>query len=257
MEFYDIIIQCSLFIITRKCFWGGVLLKKIAIIGAWQPELDLLNKRYPIVKTQKLASWNFHFHLAKNIEIISVITRVGKVKAASCTQLLICNFNPDELYMTGICGGLSEDVNPCDLIIPIESIQHDVTDSRLISDPCNLIYGRSSSVKTSPTLIKAFRDFLNYEPTNVHFGTIVSGDQRIRECKSKLLLNEKYNAIGVDQEVASFSHVCYLNSKPFFSIKSISDKSDENTIEIQKKFKLKACNSSCNLLLDFLEEYNK
>ncbi len=43
-------------------------------------------------------------------EIISVITGVRKVGASVVLQLLISEFQPDELFMTGICGSLSNKV---------------------------------------------------------------------------------------------------------------------------------------------------
>ena len=67
------------------------------------------------------------FHTINDLEIISVITGVGKVSCASCVQLLISEFQPDELFMTGICGSLSNKVKNGHIIVALNAIQHDVT----------------------------------------------------------------------------------------------------------------------------------
>ena len=67
------------------------------------------------------------FHTINDLEIISVITGVGKVSCASCAQLLISEFQPDELFMTGICGSLSNKVKNGHIVVALNAIQHDVT----------------------------------------------------------------------------------------------------------------------------------
>ncbi|MEB3057246.1 phosphorylase family protein [Bacillus pseudomycoides] len=81
---------------------------------------------------------------------------------------------------------------------------------------------------------------------------VISGDQRIREDALRLSLSSTHNAIAVDQEIASFSYVSYVNKIPFLCVKSVSDQADNKTIEDQKRFKLLACKNSCKLLIEFL-----
>ena len=84
-------------------------MKRIAIVAAWEPELTYLHQSYPSERIEK-KPLGISFHTINDLEIISVITGVGKVSCASCVQLLISEFQPDELFMTGICGSLSNKV---------------------------------------------------------------------------------------------------------------------------------------------------
>ena len=89
-------------------------------------ELTYLHQHYPSERVEK-ATWEFHFHTINELEIISVVTGVGKVSRASCVQLLISEFQPDELFMTGICGSLSNKVKNGHIVVALNAIQHDVT----------------------------------------------------------------------------------------------------------------------------------
>ncbi|WP_314589275.1 5'-methylthioadenosine/S-adenosylhomocysteine nucleosidase [Paenibacillus terrigena] len=228
-------------------------MKKIGIIAAWEPELQYLLKQYKPIKTETVAARTFYTHQLANLHIISVVAGVGKVKTASCTQLLITNYFPDELYMTGICGGLSEEVSGGDIIIAEKTIQHDVTDAGISNDPLDAYLGRSSIIDSTQEIISMFKEFTRNTAERVHFGTFVSGDQRIRDNELSYKLMTDFAAIAVDQELAAFAHVCYLNNINFMGLKSVSDKANTNTINDQKLFIQKACINSCKLLIDFLD----
>ena len=85
-----------------------------------------MHQYYPSKRIEK-SSLGISFHTINDLEIISVITGVGKVSCASCVQLLISEFQPDELFMTGICGSLSNKVKNGHIVVALNAIQHDVT----------------------------------------------------------------------------------------------------------------------------------
>lgn len=192
---------------------------RIGIVAAWEPELSNLNSRWPITNAYEIAGWTFKEHKYANLEVVSVISGVGKVKCASCTQLLISRFNPEEMYMTGICGGLTDNIYGGDMVVPLITFEHDVNDAGLGTDINDLYTGRSGKISTELKYIESFRDFTRRKDVVVHYGTVVSGDQRIRDMGLSQELKNKHRAIAVDQEIAAFSHVCYLNQKPFLCIK--------------------------------------
>jgi adenosylhomocysteine nucleosidase len=237
--------------ITIQLRWEMV--EKIGIVAAWEPELMFLNHRYASYKTEKIAMWEFNFHIiGENLEVISVISGVGKVNCACCTQLLISQYSPSKLFMTGICGGIGDHVGGGDIIVAERSLQHDVMDAGKGTDALNLYSGRNCIVSSDTTLQDSFKDYVLNKSMSIHFGTVVSGDQRIRSTEVSSILNKTYNAIGVDQEIAAFMHVCFVNQKPSLSLKAVSDKANDSTVEDQKKFKMSACENSCKLLLDYL-----
>ena len=228
-------------------------MKKIGIIAAWEPELDYLLKIFRPIKSESIAAWTFYTHQLGDLHIISVVAGVGKVKTASCTQLMISTYTPDEMFMTGICGGLSEVINGGDIIVAERTIQHDVSDVGTSNNPLDAYLGRGSMIDSTEKIITMFKEFSNNTSNRVHFGTFVSGDQRIRDNELSYKLKTDFSAIAVDQEMAAFAHVCYINRIEFMGLKAVSDNANTNTINDQKLFKQMACINSCNLLIDFLE----
>ncbi|WP_459503434.1 5'-methylthioadenosine/S-adenosylhomocysteine nucleosidase [Bacillus sp. C1] len=225
-------------------------MKRIAIVSAWEPELAYLQQHYPSYRVEKRAAWEFHFHYINELEIISVITGVGKVNCASCVQLLISEFKPEQLFMTGICGSLSEKVKNGDIIVALNTLQHDVTAAGTGTDSFDLYTGRSAPIETTKYLVKQMKK--TQSDDQVHFGTFISGDQRIRSTETRYLLHTVYGAIAVDQEVAAFAYVCHANKKPFLCLKAASDQANDKTAEEQRVFKMLACEKSCKHLISFL-----
>ncbi|MGG2065708.1 5'-methylthioadenosine/S-adenosylhomocysteine nucleosidase [Bacillus sp. S14(2024)] len=225
-------------------------MKRIAIVAAWEPELTYLHKYYPSYRKEKRAAWEFHFHNMNGIELISVITGVGKVQCASCVQLLISEFQPEQLFMTGICGSLSNKVKNGDIVVATKVMQHDVTGAGTGTDPFDLYTGRTACIQPPSQLIKEMKK-LQLVYTS-HYGTFISGDQRIRSSEMRELLQTVYGALAVDQEIAAFSYVCHVNGKPFLCLKAASDQANDKTIEEQKVFKMLACEKACEYMVAFL-----
>ncbi|HEK9102587.1 5'-methylthioadenosine/S-adenosylhomocysteine nucleosidase [Bacillus pfraonensis] len=228
-------------------------MKRIAIVSAWEPELTYLHQHYPSHRVEKRAAWEFHFHSIDELEVISVITGVGKVNCASCVQLLISEFKPEQLFMTGICGSLSEKVKNGHIVVALNTLQHDVTAAGTGTDSFDLYTGRTAPIETTQYLVRKIKKVRSYDP--VHFGTFISGDQRIRSTETRYLLHTVYGAIAVDQEVAAFAYVCHVNKKPFLCLKAASDQANDRTVEEQKIFKMFACERACEYLLAFLRVY--
>ena len=74
----------------------------------------------------------------------------------------------------------------------------------------------------------------SYDP--IHYGTFLSGDQRIRSSEMRYLLHTVYGALAVDRS-GSFAYVCQINNKPFLCLKAASDQANDKTKEEQKSLK--------------------
>ncbi|MEM5626184.1 hypothetical protein AAHB47_19240 [Bacillus wiedmannii] len=142
------------------------------------------------------------------MEVISVIAGVRKVSCASCVQLLISEFQPDELFMTGICGSLSNKVKNGHIVVALNAIQHDVTAAGSGEDVFNLYNGRTAPIETTKSIVRRIKRY----DLMIRFisGTFLSGDQRIRSSEMRYLLHTVYGALAVDQEVAAF-RLCMPN----------------------------------------------
>lgn len=230
-------------------------MRRIGIVAAWAPELDAVNRFLPPVEHVTHAAWTFFRHRLGDTEMVSVVSGVGKVFCASATQLLISRFTPGEMYMTGICGGLQDELLGESLVVPEKLCQHDVESPATPGDPFNLYSGRSTWYEPDAGLLQRFREFAA-STTHVHFGVVVSGDRRIRSADRREALRRTLGAIAVDQELAAFAQVCTVNQVPFLGMKAVSDHANELTDQQQKRHKLKACDAAARALLGFLSSVN-
>ncbi len=229
-----------------------ITLRRVGIVAAWGPELDAVNRNLPPVNPVTHGAWDFRWHhLDDNTEIISVVSGVGKVFCASATQLLIAKFAPCEMYMTGICGALQDELLGESLVVPERFYQHDVQSPATPGDPFDLNQGRSTWYEPDACLLQRFRAF-TASSIRAHFGVVVSGDQRIRSGELRDALRQTFAAIAVDQELAAFAHVCTVNRVPFLGVKAVSDNANELTEQLQRRHKLKACDAASNALIGFL-----
>lgn len=226
-------------------------MRRVGIVAAWAPELDAVNRCLPPVNYATHGAWDFFWHHLGETEIVSVVSGVGKVFCASATQLLIAKFAPGEMYMTGICGGLQDELLGESLVVAERFYQHDVESPATPGDPFDLYQGRSAWYEPDSRLLHRFREFAA-STTQAHFGVVVSGDHRIRSAERRETLHREFGAIAVDQELGAFAQVCTVNRVPFLGIKAVSDNADEQTEQRQKRHKLKACDRASNALIGFL-----
>lgn len=226
-------------------------MRRVGVVAAWEPELAAMYRQFPPVDQVTQGAWAFCLHQLGALEVLSVVSGVGKVFCASATQLLITRFAPQELYMTGICGALQDDLSGGVLVVPERLCQHDVEDPATSGDPFDLYDGRSHWYEPDPDLLRRFRQHTALAP-EIHFGVVISGDQRIRNAERRQALRQTFGAIAVNQELAAFAQVCTVNRVPFLAVKAVSDQANEYTGQQQQRHKLTACEAASNTLMTFL-----
>ena len=64
-------------------------------------------------------------------EVVLVLSRIGKVAAATTTTLLLAEFGVQELVFTGVAGGLGAGVRVGDVVVADALVQHDMDASPL------------------------------------------------------------------------------------------------------------------------------
>ena len=98
----------------------------IAIIGAMQPELDLLQSRLQQAQSQHSGQIVFHTGLLAGKPVVLVLSGIGKVNAAVATALVIQQFKPACVINTGSAGGLGAGLKVGDVVLGAEAAHHDV-----------------------------------------------------------------------------------------------------------------------------------
>lgn len=196
----------------------------IGIIGAMNEELEVLLKDMSDKKEVQKNDLTFYEGDLWGQHVVAVVSGVGKVNAASCTQILASEFKVDSLINIGVAGGVSKDVYPGDIVIGDTYVQHDV-DASVFGDkigqvPRMDIYDFKADTNLLNLAIEASK---TVPDVKTYVGRIVSGDQFIADSDKVKWLDKEFQAKAVEMESAAIAQVAYLNKIPFVIIRSISD----------------------------------
>lgn len=195
----------------------------IGIIGAMSEEVQAIKAEMKVLDERYKAQMHFIQGDLWGKEIVVVVSGVGKVNAAICTQILIDDFNVDFVINVGVAGGVSEDVAPGDVVIGTSLIQHDM-DTTMFGERLGQIPRMDTfDFKSDARLVESAKKANLGQETKIVEGVIVTGDQFISSPEKAKFLVETFDAKATEMEGASIAHTAYLNKKPFIVIRSISD----------------------------------
>ena len=178
-------------------------------------------------------------------DVVLVLSKVGKVAAASTTATLIEAFGVERVLFTGVAGGIGEGVKVGDVGVADAFIQHDMDSGPLFPRYEIPLYGRSTldcDAILSAILFEAvsvglagvgdhFHRTNLLEAPNVHRGLIASGDQFVCDpshvdCLRADLHSAGHVPLAVEMEGAAVAQVCYDYGIPFAAVRTISDRAD-------------------------------
>ncbi len=180
-------------------------------------------------------------------EVVLVLSRVGKVAAASTATTLIEAFGVKRIIFTGVAGGLGAGVQVGDVVVAQEFVQHDMDSSPLFARYEIPLYGRTRLPcdehltallleATNQGLASAGRHFhretLIHAP-RVHHGLVTSGDRFVSSAADAAGLLADLHAAGhaalaVEMEGAAVAQVCFDYGVPFAAMRTISDRADDD-----------------------------
>ena len=195
---------------------------KIGIIGAMDIETKKLKDKLKNVTVSNASGMNFFSGMIDDKEVIICNCFEGKVNAAVGTQILISNFNVDCIINIGVAGGLSKDINICDLVIASSCVEFDL-DTTALGYDLGYVFGLEKINMLSNKDMSNLLYEISCKHGNSKLGIVATSDKFISDKDTKNILVEKFNAIAVDMETASICHVCNLNNIPFSAIRAISD----------------------------------
>lgn len=226
----------------------------IGIIGAMEEEVLQIKNMMEVERIEKKANMEFFKGRFLNKDIVVVRSGIGKVNAAICTQILIDDFNVNIVINTGVAGRVNEKLNPGDVVISKDLVQHDVDGTCIDYKPGQIPrmddYYFKADTKLIDTALKATKDITEFD---VYIGRIATGDQVIADSKKLKWLKETFDALAVEMEGAAIAHACYINSVPFVVIRSISDFADENHVADYDKYIDIAIKNSISILNNMIK----
>ena len=202
---------------------------RTAIVSAMHEELSAVLALLPDEHKQVAAGrefWVGHLH---GQEVVAVLSRIGKVAAATTATALIERFRVDRILFTGVAGGVAPEVNRGDVVIADAFLQHDLDASPIFPRYEVPLYG-TDRFATDPgltaKLAAAVRQALH--GTHVHRGLVVSGDRFVSSLAESLALQRALpEALAVEMEGAAFAQVCRDYGVPFAAVRTVSDRADD------------------------------
>lgn len=205
------------------------------IMGAMKEEVASLTSRSEILGTEKIAG--MVFYKAKLAGKLAVIVQcgIGKVNAASATQILIDRYNVERIVFTGLAGSGRKDINIGDYVLAEQLVQHDF-DLTHFGREKGMIPATGKFFKSDLKLNKIFESViceLGKEESSFgkfHSGIIASGDCFVASQEQVLAITKEFDADAVEMEGAAVAQVCQLNDIPFAVLRTISDNADENAL---------------------------
>lgn len=221
--------------------------RRTGIISAMHEELSVVLARLPHEQRTHAAGrdfWHGHWH---GQPLVAVLSRVGKVAAATTAAVLIERFAVDRIVFTGTAGGLADGVAVGDVVVADAFLQHDIDASPLFPRHEVPLYGRSrfaADTGLSRALASAVGAVLaqpmhalgadavaefSLAAPRLHHGLLVSGDRFIATVPESMALRRTLpDALAVEMEGAAVAQVCHDYGVPFAALRTISDRADDS-----------------------------
>jgi adenosylhomocysteine nucleosidase len=202
---------------------------RTAIVSAMQQELGAVLALMPDESKQQVAGrdfWAGHLH---GHEVVAVLSRIGKVAAATTAAVLIERFAVDRILFTGVAGGLARGVERGHIVVADSFLQHDMDASPIFPRHEVPLYGLSRFA-TDPALTMqlaaAARRAL--PGTALHRGLVASGDRFVSTtAESEALQLALPDALAVEMEGVAIAQVCHDYGVPFCAVRTVSDRADD------------------------------
>lgn len=231
-------------------------MKKIGIIGAMTEEVEKLKNYFDLKEIVRIIGYEFYVVACEDKEIIIVVSGVGKVNAAICTQIMIMNFGVECIVNSGIAGAIDENLNIADIVVSKDLVQHDMKVTGAGYKP-GIIPGikEDSYFKGDVDLMAKIEKAAEKNSINYVVGRIATGDEFINSNQTKKWIKDTFDATCADMESAAIAHTCYINKIPFVAIRCISDTADDRAEMVYEEFSEIAIEKSFEITKSFIEEY--
>ncbi len=204
-------------------------------------EFGRLANRLGALEAERIGPREFVRARCGDVELVLVISHVGKVAAATTATLLVDRFGVDAVVFTGVAGGVSPRVAIGDIVVADYLIQHDIDlkgvlgfkrfevpslKKALIPADSTLLVAAVEAAKSVAAHEPYWRALqqLNARLPEVHSGVIGSGDRFVTDTVDRQsLLSAIPELMAVEMEGAAVAQVCAEHGLPFVVSRIISD----------------------------------
>jgi len=202
---------------------------RTAIVSAMHEELAAVLALMPDESRQRAAGRDFWVGHLHGREVVAVLSRIGKVAAATTATVLLERFGVGEIVFTGVAGGLAPGVQVGHVVVADAFLQHDLDASPIFPRHEVPLYGTSrfaTDGALTERLAAAAARALPGVP--LHRGLVISGDRFVSTSPESLALRQALpDALAVEMEGAAIAQVCHDFGVPFAAVRTISDRADD------------------------------
>lgn len=227
----------------------------VGIIGAMEPEVEILKQSMLIEKEEKIAHTTAYIGTLNGQNIVLVQSGIGKVNASIITALILERYDIDYIINTGVAGAMGKDLKVTDMVVSTEVAHHDV-DAMNFGYSYGQVPGMPAVYTSDDMLVRQTLAALSLnDEINGSSGLVVSGDSFIDSDAKKNHIYENFsNAMCVDMESSSIAQTCWQFETPFVIIRSMSDSANDTADMNYEEFLAKACVHSSEVVKSVLRE---
>lgn len=222
----------------------------LAIVSAMHEELSAVLERVQARPFEWAGRtfWQGHWD---GVPVVAVLSRIGKVAAATTVTTLLHRFDVTQVVMTGVAGGLADAVRVGDAVVADGFVQHDLDASPLFPRYEVPLYGLSRfgvDAHLSELMTQAAQEALSQPELlaalgelsartggssvtalpRLHGGLVASGDRFVSSAAESTTLRAALpDALAVEMEGAAMAQVCHDHGVPFAGVRLISDRADD------------------------------
>lgn len=219
----------------------------IGIMAALEQEIAFILHNMDDVTAETIAGRRYYQGQLDGQPYVAVLSRIGKVAAASTATTLINKFNVHSVIFTGLAGGVHGEAQVGDIVIGSSTYQYDLDASPLFPKFSVPLLNKTF-FDSDETLVGKIKDactnylendfqhvfdekqkqrFFHRETPKVHIGLIGSGDQFVNALEKQNQITEHMlDTMCVEMEGAAVAQICYEYEIPFAIFRIISDRAD-------------------------------
>ncbi|HZD23098.1 MAG TPA: 5'-methylthioadenosine/adenosylhomocysteine nucleosidase [Acidimicrobiia bacterium] len=240
----------------------------VAILSALQTELDLLIESLDGPDRSEIADWPIWVGTYRSSSVALAKAGLGKVNTAALSALLWDRIRPSLMVFTGVAGGLDPSLGVGDVVVGERTVQHD---TGVIAPGGKLeryqaghipFYNptdedgyrpSSSTLATMRRVIPTARltTVLERQPT-VTFGTILTGDQFLRDEGTRQHLFTDFGAQAIEMEGAALAQTAARLGVDHLVIRALSDLAQGEAVVHFDRFVPEVSANSARLVLALL-----
>lgn len=202
---------------------------RTAIVSAMHEELAGVLALMPDERKQSVAGRDFWLGHLHGHDVVAVLSRIGKVAAATTATVLVERFATTRIVFTGVAGGIGPGVEVGDVVVARDFLQHDLDASPIFPKYEVPLYATdrfAADPALTDLLVDATRAAL--PQARLHQGLVLSGDRFINTtAEAQMFQLDLPGALAVEMEGAAIAQVCRDFGIPFAAVRTISDRADD------------------------------